>query len=155
VPERLFVTVFTITFNQRAKVLRLADDLARQRYPAYRFELVVLDDGSTDGTSDALHGVAPELPYDLSVLRREREGDYLSAKRWNECIAAGAPTTRYSFRSTTCGFGRTSSTGTSAGTAGDSWTLVTGAKFEVTKRPGILRAAGAPAWAAPMGRPAS
>jgi hypothetical protein len=26
------------------------------------------------------------------VLRREREGDYLSGKRWNECIAASAPT---------------------------------------------------------------
>ena len=128
-PERLFVTVFTMTCNQRAKALRLADDLARQRYPAHRLELVVLDDGSTDGTSDALHGVAPELPYDLSVLRREREGDYLSAKRWNECIAAGAPTHQV-LRSTTCGFGRTSSTGTSAGTAGDSWTLVTGAKLD-------------------------
>lgn len=91
-PEPLFVTVFTMTFNQRAKVLRLADDLARQRYPTDRFELVVLDDGGTDGTSDALYLVAPELPYDLRVLRREREGDYLSAKRWNECIAAAAPT---------------------------------------------------------------
>lgn len=90
--ERPFVTVFTMAFNQRAKVLRLACDLARQRYPADRFELVVLDDGGTDGTSDSLHGVAPELPYDLKVLRREREGDYLSGKRWNECIAASAPT---------------------------------------------------------------
>ena len=91
-PESPFVTVFTMTFNQRAKVLLLADDLARQRYPTDRFELVVLDDGSTDGTSDALHLVTPELPYDLRVLRREREGDYLSAKRWNECIATAAPT---------------------------------------------------------------
>jgi Glycosyl transferase family 2 len=59
VPEPPFVTVFTMTFNQRTKVLRLADDLARQRYPADRFELVVLDDGGTDGTTDALHLVAP------------------------------------------------------------------------------------------------
>jgi glycosyltransferase involved in cell wall biosynthesis len=95
-PERPFVTVFTMTFNQRAKVLRLAADLARQRYPADRFEFVVLDDGGTDGTSNALDGVAPELPYNLIVLRREREGDYLSAKRWNECIAAAAPTLRRS-----------------------------------------------------------
>jgi hypothetical protein len=42
-----------MTFNQRAKVLRLACDLARRRYPADRLELVVLDDGGTDGTSDS------------------------------------------------------------------------------------------------------
>jgi hypothetical protein len=100
-------------------VLRLADDLARQRYPTGRFELVVLDDGGTDGTSDALYLVAPELPYDLRVLRREREGDYLSAKRWNECIAAAAPTRQVLIQVDDVRFGRTSSIDTRAGTVGD------------------------------------
>jgi GT2 family glycosyltransferase len=78
-----------MTFNQREKVLRLIADLTTQDYPGDHFEFIVLDDGSADGTADALDALI-DLPYNLTVLRREREGDYLSAKRWNECIAAAS-----------------------------------------------------------------
>lgn len=88
-----FVTVFTMTYNQRGKVLALSDDLAAQDWPADRLEFVVLDDGGTDGTTEALESAAHELPYRIRVLRREHEADYLSARRWNECIAAADPAT--------------------------------------------------------------
>jgi GT2 family glycosyltransferase len=84
------VTVYTMTYNQRQKVLRLAEDLAAQDYPAGHLELVALDDGSTDGTSDALEDVQRALPYTLKVLRRAHQGDYLSALRWNECVATAS-----------------------------------------------------------------
>lgn len=85
-----FVTVFTITYNQRHRVLALMYDLAEQTYPATQFELVILDDGSTDGTADAIDQASRDLTYNVVVLRRDHEADYLSAQRWNECIAAAS-----------------------------------------------------------------
>lgn len=85
------VTVFTMTYNQCGKILALAGDLAVQDWPVDRLEFTVLDDGGTDGTADALEKAAAELPYRVNVLRRVHEADYLSARRWNECIAASDP----------------------------------------------------------------
>ncbi|MCX4763829.1 glycosyltransferase [Streptomyces sp. NBC_01275] len=87
------VTVFTMTYNQRDKILALADDLAAQDWPAARLHFTVLDDGGSDGTADALEEAARKLPYRIDVLRRVHEADYLSAQRWNECIAASHPET--------------------------------------------------------------
>jgi glycosyltransferase involved in cell wall biosynthesis len=48
------ISVITPTFNRRASLARLLDGLARQTFPADRFEVVVVDDGSTDGTVEEL-----------------------------------------------------------------------------------------------------
>lgn len=85
------VTVFTITYRQRDKVLQLIEDLARQDYPADRFEVVVLVDDGKDGTFNAVQSASASAPYTLKSLLREHEADYMNAKRWNECIAAADP----------------------------------------------------------------
>jgi len=91
--EAPFVSVYVMTYNQREKVVDLARDLAVQDHPADRFEFVVLVDGSTDGTAEALDDLVDRLPYRLVVLRREHEADYLCSKRRNECVAAADPGT--------------------------------------------------------------
>ncbi|MBC8092552.1 MAG: glycosyltransferase family 2 protein [Pseudonocardia sp.] len=68
-------------------MLDLVSDLAKQTYPMDRLNVVVLDDGGSDGTAEVL-SASRDLPYRLTVLRPSREGDYLSGRRWNECIAA-------------------------------------------------------------------
>lgn len=88
------VTVFTITYRQRDKVLQLIEDLARQDYPADRFEVVVLVDDGKDGTFDAVQSASASAPYTLRSLLREHEADYMNAKRWNECIAAADPSSK-------------------------------------------------------------
>lgn len=90
-PDTRLVTVFTITYRQRDNVLQLIHDLARQDYPADRFEVVVLVDEGQDGTFDAVRSESVAVPYNLKPLRREHEADYLNALRWNECIAAADP----------------------------------------------------------------
>lgn len=87
------VTVFTMTYNQRAKVVLLAEDLVVQQHPSDALTVVVLDDGGTDGTADALEAMAPGLPYRLVVVRGRHEADYRSAERWNSCIAAAPANT--------------------------------------------------------------
>jgi glycosyltransferase involved in cell wall biosynthesis len=81
------VSVVTMSYNQREKLLCLAEDLGRQDYDLDLVELVAIDDGSSDATTDALRRLAGRLPYRVQALRRERAGDYLSALRWNDAIA--------------------------------------------------------------------
>jgi len=85
------ITVFTISYQQRDEVHALMHDLASQEYPASLFELVVLDDGGGDGTFEAVRVESRDMPYTVTGLRRHHEADYMSAKRWNECIAAADP----------------------------------------------------------------
>jgi GT2 family glycosyltransferase len=92
-PVAWAVTVFTITYRQREKVIQLMEDLARLEYPTSRFEVVVLVDDGHDGTFDAVSAESTAMPYALTPLLRQHEADYLNAKRWNECIAAADPAT--------------------------------------------------------------
>ncbi len=48
------VSVIIPTYNRKESLLRTLDSLARQTYPADRMEVIVVDDGSTDGTTDAI-----------------------------------------------------------------------------------------------------
>lgn len=82
------VTAITMTFNQRGKVLALLGDLGGQEYPADRLRAVVLDDGGTDGTHEAVSAWAETAAFEVTSIRRERDKPYQSALRWNECIAA-------------------------------------------------------------------
>jgi glycosyltransferase involved in cell wall biosynthesis len=85
------LTLFTITFNQRDKVGRLLDDLAAQDYDPECFEVIVLDDGSTDGTSETVRDLSDKVPYRLVLITETHEADYQSARRWNQCIASASP----------------------------------------------------------------
>jgi glycosyltransferase involved in cell wall biosynthesis len=82
------VSIYTITFNQRERLAQTLDALFRQDYPKNLYQIIVLDDGSTDGTGDLLENLAANSPVELIRLACAREGDYLSAKRWNQCLGA-------------------------------------------------------------------
>jgi GT2 family glycosyltransferase len=69
---RPFVTVVVPTYNRYAGAVRLLTALAAQTYPAARFEVVVVDDGSTDGTADLLRDVL--VPYALRAVRQANAG---------------------------------------------------------------------------------
>lgn len=84
------VTVYTITYNQRHRLRETLEGLFAQDYPVDRFEIVVNDDGSTDGTRDLLGAIQAECRVPLTILCSERERSYMSARRWNQCLAAGS-----------------------------------------------------------------
>jgi len=70
----LDVSVVIPTYNRRAELLACLDRLAAQTLPQGRFEVVVVSDGSTDGTAEAAREQGQALGLDLSVLEGEHEG---------------------------------------------------------------------------------
>jgi GT2 family glycosyltransferase len=66
------ISVVIPTFNRRARLALVLDALKHQTIAAERFEVVVVDDGSQDGTADWLEAV--QLPFALRVLRQANKG---------------------------------------------------------------------------------
>jgi glycosyltransferase involved in cell wall biosynthesis len=63
-------SVVVPTFNKLPLVLQTLDGLERQDVPPDLFEVIVVDDASSDGTSQALKNL--KRPYDLKVIRHEK-----------------------------------------------------------------------------------
>lgn len=66
------VSVIIPTFNRKESLLRGLDSLCRQTYPAERFEVIVVDDGSSDDTSGAIK--ENQYPFELQYLRQSNQG---------------------------------------------------------------------------------
>ena len=66
------LSVVVPTFNRRQSLLRLIESLSSQTCPADRFEVVVVDDGSTDGTAAAVRAAA--TPFSLRVVSQFNGG---------------------------------------------------------------------------------
>ncbi|HZQ16557.1 MAG TPA: glycosyltransferase family 2 protein [Gaiellaceae bacterium] len=64
------LTILMPVFNERATVLAAIEDALGAELPVDRRQLVVVDDGSTDGTSDLLR--AASLPENVLVVHQER-----------------------------------------------------------------------------------
>lgn len=59
------------TFNRRESLLSTLASLAGQFFPADQFEVIVVDDGSTDGTSEIERD---RYPFKLRILRQPNQG---------------------------------------------------------------------------------
>ncbi len=68
----LDVSIIVPTYNRRASVSRLLQALNEQTYPLDRIEVLVIDDGSDDGTPDMLRTFTTN--YVLRVLEQPHQG---------------------------------------------------------------------------------
>ena len=66
------VTALLTTHNRAGLLPRVLDGLARQSLDATRFEVVAIDDGSTDATQEVLAGWENRLP--LRIVRQNQAG---------------------------------------------------------------------------------
>src|SRR6266542_3589679 len=66
----MHVSVVVSTYNRRDVVLRTARTLLQQDYPSSQYEIIVVVDGSADGTAEALRALSPRL----CVLEQENRG---------------------------------------------------------------------------------
>ena len=70
--ETPFISVVIPTYNRKDSLRLTLNGLARQAYPHDRFEVVVVSDGSTDGTDDFLASYA--APYFLRSITQTNGG---------------------------------------------------------------------------------
>src|SRR5947209_4843962 len=83
------LSVIIPTYNRRPILERCLGALARQTVGSEAFEVIVVDDGSSDGTLAALAEWARALPYVLRPEAQENQGP--AAARNRGLAAARAP----------------------------------------------------------------
>ena len=71
---RPFVSVIIPTYNRKDILELVLRSLAQQTYPSERYEVIVVDDGSDDGTDGLAKQMSHAVPYALRYLRQERQG---------------------------------------------------------------------------------
>jgi glycosyltransferase involved in cell wall biosynthesis len=69
-------TVFVPTYNRAHLLPRVLECMEAQTYQD--FELLIVDDGSTDGTYDYLQSYQPKGAFTLRVFRQENQGKHIA-----------------------------------------------------------------------------
>lgn len=67
------VSVIIPTYNRKDWVSQTLQSLAGQIYPAKQFEVIIVDDGSVDGTESIVTSAA--FPFRLNYIRQANQGD--------------------------------------------------------------------------------
>lgn len=66
------VGVIIPTYNKKERLKLALTSFINQSYPRERFEVVLIDDGSTDGTEDMIESL--RLPYKINYLKQQNQG---------------------------------------------------------------------------------
>lgn len=70
--DRMDISIVVPTFNRREMVFRTLSTLFAQNYPVDQFEIIVVIDGSSDGTAERLKDLKP--PCQLRVIEQQNRG---------------------------------------------------------------------------------
>ena len=65
-------SIIVATYNRQDELLELIDSLIHMDINPNQFELIVVDDGSTDGTTDTLRTL--KTPFTLRILTQQNQG---------------------------------------------------------------------------------
>ncbi len=68
------VSVIIPTFNRGQLLVKCLKSLSEQTYPHDQFEVIVVDDGSTDNTEDLLKEINKQFPFAFLYLKQRNSG---------------------------------------------------------------------------------
>src|SRR3989304_4962962 len=72
--NRKFISVVIPTYNRKSLLKSCLDSLTVQTYPKSLFEVIIVDDGSTDGTEDLVHAYETEIKINFSYSKQNNKG---------------------------------------------------------------------------------
>lgn len=75
------IAVVIPSHNRVKLLMKTLELLNEQAYPADRYEVIVVDDGSTDGTEEALSSLQDKVRYKLKYTRQEHSGPAAARNR--------------------------------------------------------------------------
>lgn len=84
--KSMVISVVVPTFNRREVVKRTVESLFAQDFPSADYEIIVVVDGSRDGTADALRAL--KAPCRFQIVEQANKG--LAGARNSGAQAAGA-----------------------------------------------------------------
>ena len=90
IPEDLFITVIIPVRNEEENILALLGDLDRQTLPPAHFEVLVMDDGSTDNTAAIVRTFAEHSKASIKLIPLPDERTSAPKKRAIETAIAHA-----------------------------------------------------------------
>ena len=86
--KKIDISIIIPTYNRRALLLETLRAYKDQDYPSNKFEIVVADDGSTDGTGEAVASLNNEVPYRLTYIRQDKKGPAAARNKAMDCAEA-------------------------------------------------------------------
>ena len=69
-----FFSVIVPSYNRRDEIQALLASLQAQIFPKFQFEVIVVDDGSTDGTVDWIDANRKSTGLNLNILKQDHQG---------------------------------------------------------------------------------
>jgi len=69
-----YYSVIVPSFNRCEEIRELIDSFAMLQFPANRFELIIADDGSTDGTRELVNKYVSEVKFPLNFYTQKNQG---------------------------------------------------------------------------------
>jgi len=72
--ERTLVSVIVPTFNRKENLMQIIESVVSQDYPS--IELVIADDGSTDGTREFVLGLREKINFPIKYVNTETPDEY-------------------------------------------------------------------------------
>lgn len=73
-PDSIQITVIAATFNRCGSLREMLMALAAQNYPSSQFEVLVVNDGSSDGTQSMLESMQSQVSYALRYFSQSNKG---------------------------------------------------------------------------------
>jgi len=68
------LSVIVATYNRKNELAELFESFKNQTLPPDQFAVVIVDDGSTDGTDRYIHGIKPDLPFAIQYHYQKNKG---------------------------------------------------------------------------------
>lgn len=73
--KQIYISIVVCTYNRREMLRRALDSLMYQKTDGgFTYEILIVDDGSTDGTRDVVKEIASRSPVPVRYVREERMG---------------------------------------------------------------------------------